>query len=115
MGAEIERGEVMKVGVLGSGDVAKSLAAGFLKHGHEVMLGTRAPNKLADWIAQNPKAKTGAFADSAQFGDVVVLAVKGSAAEMRSRRRDLPISPASRSLTRPIRSTSVVGCRRHWP
>jgi predicted dinucleotide-binding enzyme len=79
--AEIERGEAMKVGVLGSGDVAKSLAAGFLKHGHEVMLGTRAPNKLADWIAKNSRAKTGAFADSARFGEVVVLAVKGSAAE----------------------------------
>ena len=25
----------MKVGVLGSGDVAKALAAGFIKHGHQ--------------------------------------------------------------------------------
>ena len=31
----------MKVGVLGSGEVAKVLASGFLKHGHEVMMGTR--------------------------------------------------------------------------
>ena len=31
----------MNVGILGSGDVAKALAAGFLKHGHDVMLGTR--------------------------------------------------------------------------
>ena len=71
----------MKVGVLGSGDVAKSLAAGFLKHGHEVMLGTRAPNKLADWLAKNPKAKSGGFGDTAHFGEVLVLAVKGAAAE----------------------------------
>jgi predicted dinucleotide-binding enzyme len=70
----------MNIGVLGSGDVAKSLAAGFLKHGHEVMMGTRTPAKLADWIAKNPKAKTGGFADAAQFGDVVVLAVKGTVA-----------------------------------
>ncbi len=27
----------MKVGVLGSGDVAKALAAGFFKHGHQPM------------------------------------------------------------------------------
>ena len=29
----------MNVGILGSGDVAKSLAGGFLNHGHEAMLG----------------------------------------------------------------------------
>ena len=37
----------MRVGVLGSGDVAKSLARGFLNEGHEVMLGSREPEKLA--------------------------------------------------------------------
>ena len=31
----------MKIGILGSGDVAKALAGGFLKHGHDVTLGTR--------------------------------------------------------------------------
>ena len=44
----------MKVGILGSGEVAKTLGAGFLKHGHDVMLGTRDNGKLADWAAQNP-------------------------------------------------------------
>jgi 8-hydroxy-5-deazaflavin:NADPH oxidoreductase len=33
----------MKVGILGSGDVAKALAGDFLKHGHAVMMGTRTP------------------------------------------------------------------------
>ena len=47
----------MKVGILGSGDVAKALAGGFLKHGHDVMLGTRTPAKLADWVKQNPKGR----------------------------------------------------------
>ena len=70
----------MKVGVLGSGDVAKTLAAGFLKHGHEVTVGSRSPGKLSDWIQQNPKAAAGSFADAAAFGEVVVLAVKGKAA-----------------------------------
>ena len=37
----------MKIGVIGSGEVAKTLESGFLKHGHEVMLGTRDPAKLA--------------------------------------------------------------------
>ena len=47
----------MKVGILGSGDVAKALAGGFLKHGHDVMLGTRAPAKLADWAKQEPQGR----------------------------------------------------------
>ena len=70
----------MKIGVLGSGVVAKTLAAGFLKHGHEAMLGTREPAKLADWVAENASARVGSFAEAAEFGDLVVLAVKGSAA-----------------------------------
>jgi hypothetical protein len=70
----------MKVGVIGSGDVAKALAAGFLKHGHDVTLGTREPAKLADWRAKNPKAGVGSFADAAKFGEVAVLAVKGTVA-----------------------------------
>src|SRR5262249_56577741 len=70
----------MKVGILGSGDVGKALAAGFLKHGHNVVVGTREPAKLADWTAQHPTARTGSFAAAAKFGDLVVLAVKGTVA-----------------------------------
>src|SRR5438270_11560746 len=69
----------MKVGVLGSGDVAKTLAGGFLKHGHEVALGTRDAAKLAEWAAKHPKARVATFADAAKFGELVVVAVKGTA------------------------------------
>jgi predicted dinucleotide-binding enzyme len=70
----------MKIGILGSGDVAKSLAAGFIKHGHQVMLGTRDAAKLKDFVDQHKGAQTGSFADAATFGEAVVLAVKGSVA-----------------------------------
>ena len=70
----------MKVGILGSGVVAKSLAGGFIKHGHRVVLGTRDTAKLADWVAQHQGAQTGSFADAAKFGELVVLAVKGTVA-----------------------------------
>jgi 8-hydroxy-5-deazaflavin:NADPH oxidoreductase len=70
----------MKVGVLGSGDVGKVLAGGFIRHGHEVMLGSRDAAKLADWAKANPKARAGSFADVAIFGQLLVLAVKGAAA-----------------------------------
>jgi predicted dinucleotide-binding enzyme len=62
----------VKVGVIGSGDVAQILAAGFLKHGHSVTIGTRSPEKLA-W---GTPATVGSFADAAAFAEVAVLAVK---------------------------------------
>ena len=70
----------MKVGILGSGDVAKALAAGFIKHGHQVTLGTRDTGKLKDFLAQHKGAQAASFADAAKFGELVVLAVKGSVA-----------------------------------
>ena len=71
----------MKVGILGSGDVAKALGGGFVQHGHDVTIGTRTPAKLADWAKQHPQARIGSFADAARFAELGVLAVKGSAAE----------------------------------
>lgn len=70
----------MKVGVLGSGIVAQTLATGFIKHGHEVKIGTSNVSKLNDWAENNTKGSVGSFADTAKFGDIVVLTVKGSAA-----------------------------------
>ena len=70
----------MKIGILGSGDVAKTLAGGFLKHGHQVTVGTGTPGKLADWAKHNPSGSTGSFADAAKSGELIVLAVKGNAA-----------------------------------
>jgi predicted dinucleotide-binding enzyme len=71
----------MKVGVIGSGVVGQVLADGFLKKGHEVMRGTRDPAKLSAWKAgAGARAQVGGFADAARFGELVVLAVKGTAA-----------------------------------
>ncbi len=70
----------MKVGVLGSGVVAKVLASGFLKHGHQVKVGSRTPAKLADWATANPAGSVGSFADAAAFGELIVLAAAGKAA-----------------------------------
>jgi 8-hydroxy-5-deazaflavin:NADPH oxidoreductase len=70
----------MKIGVLGSGVVAQTLAAGAAKHGHQVKIGSRSPEKLAEWAAQNPGAATGTFADAARFGEMLILAVKGDVA-----------------------------------
>jgi predicted dinucleotide-binding enzyme len=70
-----------KIAILGSGQVGQVLADGFLKHGHEVMRGSREPAKLEAWKAgAGGKAHVGTFADAAAWGEIVVLAVKGSAA-----------------------------------
>ena len=72
----------MKVGVLGSGMVGEALANGLLKHGYEVMRGSRDPSKLVEWKTNAPgAAKTGTFAETARFGEMVILAVKGTAAD----------------------------------
>ncbi|HEY2406923.1 MAG TPA: NAD(P)-binding domain-containing protein [Polyangiaceae bacterium] len=71
-----------KISVLGSGMVGEALANGFLKHGHDVLRASREPSKLDAWKSgAGAKAKTGTFAEGAAFGDILVLAVKGTAAE----------------------------------
>ncbi len=70
-----------KVGILGSGIVGQTLADGFLKHGYEVMVGTRDRTKLAEWLKRSKnKGKVGSFSETARFADIAVLACKGSAA-----------------------------------
>lgn len=72
----------MKIGILGSGVVAQSLAAGFLKHGYKVMLGSRSPEKLNEWKSHyDDNVTLGSFSDAAKEGDLIVLAVKGNKAD----------------------------------
>lgn len=74
------------VGIIGSGVVAQALGSGFLKHGYAVMLGTRDASKLKAWKKEaGPSARVGTFEQAAKFGEVVVLAVKGTAAESAAR------------------------------
>jgi predicted dinucleotide-binding enzyme len=69
----------MKIGIIGSGIVGRVLGAAFLKEGNEVMLGTRDVKKeeVIKWLLQNPEAKAGSFADTAGFGELIVLATSG--------------------------------------
>ncbi len=72
----------LKVGILGSGGVGEVLANGFLAHGYEVMRGSRDPSKLAAWKGSaTGKASVGTFEETTKYGDLLVLAVKGTVAE----------------------------------
>ena len=79
----------MKIGILGSSDVSRKLADGFIELGHTVKIGTRDPSqeKIVEWIAnhkggkvENTSATTttvvsaGSFAEAALFGELNVLA-----------------------------------------
>lgn len=70
-----------RIGIIGSGAVAKTLATGFIKHGYDVMVGSRTPAKLDDWKKQHEHGKTGSMDEAAAFGELLVLAVKGSVAK----------------------------------
>jgi predicted dinucleotide-binding enzyme len=70
----------MKIGIIGSGIVAQTLAAGLVAHGHQVMLGTRTPARLADFVARHPGIQVEGVAQAAAFAELAILAVKGTAA-----------------------------------
>lgn len=71
-----------KIAILGSGTVGETLANGFLAHGYAVMRASRDPGKLAGWRSQaKGDAHVGSFGDAAAWGEAIVLAVKGTAAE----------------------------------
>lgn len=73
---------IRRIGILGSGVVGRALTAGFVKYGYDVMVGTNHPEKLKDWPKELVAAvKMGGFAEAADYGELVVVAVRGRAAQ----------------------------------
>lgn len=71
----------MKVGILGSGEVGRTLGSGLIRLGYGVMIGTRdqRKEKLQQWMKENrPKAQLGSFAEAAAFGDFIFLCTNWS-------------------------------------
>ncbi|MFC6837689.1 NADPH-dependent F420 reductase [Halomarina ordinaria] len=66
-----------RIGILGSGDVGRALAAGVARHGWEARVGTRSPGKVQRWADGTEGVSVGSFAEAAGYGDVAVLAVRG--------------------------------------
>ncbi len=68
----------MKIGILGSGEVGRRLAAGCINLGHHVMIGTRNPAKeeIQQWIDKTKhkeNAFVGSFAEAASFGELIII------------------------------------------
>jgi 8-hydroxy-5-deazaflavin:NADPH oxidoreductase len=82
----------MRIAVIGTGIVGKTLTSRLVDLGHDVMMGTRsvsdkmagkAPDShgnpsFSEWIKANDKVKLGSFAEAASFGEIVINATNGS-------------------------------------
>ena len=68
----------MRMGVLGSGMVAQGLSARLAELGHNVVIGTRDPDKLRGWQSSNQRVLIGSFADTAAHGEMVFNATDGA-------------------------------------
>jgi 8-hydroxy-5-deazaflavin:NADPH oxidoreductase len=73
-----------RIGVIGSAVVGQTLASGLKKHGYDVRIASRTPEKLAEFSAKSG-IQAGTFADVAAWAEAAVLAVKGGAAEQAVR------------------------------
>jgi hypothetical protein len=72
----------MRIGVLGTGIVGRTLGSALLSNGHEVRLGSRAAGNEAavEWAeAIGGPASEGTFADAAGFGELLFNATAGAA------------------------------------
>ncbi len=80
----------MKIGILGSGVVAQTVAAKLIERGEDVVIGTRSPDKLDDkrgmgdslqeWLSKtNGKGRIATFAEAAAHGEIVINATAGTA------------------------------------
>lgn len=81
----------MKIGIIGSGVVAQTLGKKLVGQGHDLVLGTRDPNKLDDkkmfgatlreWKSQSQidgRAKVATFKEAAAHGELLINATSGA-------------------------------------
>ncbi len=68
-----------KIGIIGSGVVAAALSTGLKIHGYQVMVSSRDETKRKK-VAEGTGTIAGSFKDAAAFGEILILAVKGSIA-----------------------------------
>jgi predicted dinucleotide-binding enzyme len=71
----------MKIGVLGTGSVGKTIGAKLVEVGHEVTMGSRSATneQAAEWAASaGAGASHGTFADAAAFGELVFNCTAGT-------------------------------------
>lgn len=102
----------MKIGIIGTGIVGRTLAKGFLTLGHDIMLGTRniSKDEVKKFLSDHDRALAGSFADAARFGDLLVIAVAGRIAKTAIEMTDLAAYKGKTVIdtTNPISQDPVV-------
>ncbi|MCK4370295.1 MAG: NAD(P)-binding domain-containing protein, partial [Candidatus Lokiarchaeota archaeon] len=72
----------MKIGIIGTGNMGKGLGQILVEKNYEIMFGSRDPvNVLKLANSFGPNVSGGTYADAAQFGDIIILAIPWSAAK----------------------------------
>lgn len=71
----------MNIGIIGSGDVAKSLASGCLNLGHRVTMGTRNPEKLIDFTNDKKSILIDNLSNTCKNSELIILAVSWKGVE----------------------------------
>lgn len=72
----------MRIGVLGTGRVGRTIASKLVEVGHDVRMGSRTADNAnaVEWVqTSGASASQGAFADAAAFGEVVFNCTSGAA------------------------------------
>ncbi|MBT2442653.1 NAD(P)-binding domain-containing protein [Streptomyces sp. ISL-36] len=64
----------MRIGIIGTGNMAEALGGQWARAGHEILVGGRDPAR-AGALAARIGARPGTLADSARFGDATLLAL----------------------------------------
>jgi|SRR5664280_13276 len=81
----------MKIAIIGTGAVGKTIASKLVELSHNVMIGTRNVSEktastekdlygnppFSEWLKSNSKVRLGSFAEAAAFGELVVNATNG--------------------------------------
>jgi predicted dinucleotide-binding enzyme len=84
----------MKIAVLGTGNVGKTISSRLIELGHLVMIGTRDADEtiartekdmyggpsFSEWHGANKQVKIGTFAEAAIFGEMIINATSGGSA-----------------------------------
>jgi len=66
----------LKIGIIGAGHIGGTLAALWVKAGHEVLVSSRHPDQLTGLVRSlGPRARAGTPREAALFGDVVLISV----------------------------------------
>jgi len=74
--ANAAQSRVLKIGIIGAGNIGGTLAGLWARAGHRVMLSSRHPEQLRDLASQiGPLASVGTPREAADFGDAVLVAI----------------------------------------